>query len=53
MFIVLPIHKESLREMMRKGLTNNEVKVDVLEMLKEIVKEEDWSHGDIKDTLIH
>ena len=50
MFIVLPLHKESLRTMMRKGLANKDVKIGVLEMLKEIVGQDKNSHGDIKDS---
>ena len=48
MFIVLPLHKESLRTMMQKNLVNNDVKVSVLKMLKPVVCA-NASHGDIKD----
>ena len=49
MFIVLPLHKESLRKMIREGLANNDVKISVLTMLKPTVCAELKSHGDIKD----
>ena len=58
MFIVLPMHKESLRTMIEKGLVNGDIKIRVLEMLKPtvcntprapMVPMAPWSHGDIKD----
>ena len=49
-FIVLRLHKESLRIMIEKGLVNKDVKIKVLEMLKPIVCNRDESHGDIKDS---
>ena len=50
MFIVLPLHKESLRIMMQKGLASKDVKINVLTMLKEIAGQNKNSHGDIKDS---
>ena len=49
LFIVLPLHKESLRNMVEKSLANYDVKVSVLKMLKPIVIGKWDSHGDIKD----
>ena len=49
LFIVLPIHKESLRTMMQKTLVNIDAKMSVLNMLKPIVCEAFKFHGDIKD----
>ena len=49
LFIVLPLHKECLRNMIDKGLANNDVRISVLEMLKPLVCHVHNSHGDIKD----
>ena len=54
MFIVLPIHKESLRKMMQRGLIDYDVKIIVLRVLKQKICDEfGRSHGDIKEILIH
>ena len=52
MFIVLPLHRESLRQMMQKGRVSHLIKVRVLEMLKPQVCGLFAYHGDIKDCLI-
>ena len=44
MFIVIPLHRESLRQIMNQGLLTHSIKIQVLEMLKN-----NWCHGDIKD----
>ena len=49
MFIVLKIHRESLRQMMQLGRVNHSIKIQVLEMLKDITT---TIHGDIKDLLV-
>ena len=51
MFIVLTLHRESLRKMMQDGNVNNSIKVHVLQMLKKQVCS-DGFHGDIKDFLV-
>ena len=49
MFIVLPLHRESLRQMMRhQGRVNHAIKIRVMEMLKEQACGV-GRHGDIKD----
>ena len=48
MFIVLKLHRESLREMLQKGRVSHSVKIKVLEMLKPIVCDQ-YDHGDIKE----
>ena len=48
MFIVMKLHRESLRQMMQKGRVNNSIKIKVLEMLKPQVLGVSH-HGDIKD----
>ena len=56
---MLPIHKESLRATIRKGLLDTEAKICVLRMLKPIICKSStrpmransvdvWSYGDIK-----
>ena len=52
MFIVLKLHRESLRQMMNQGRVNRSIKIQVLEMLKKIVCGGNADHGDIKDLLI-
>ena len=49
MVIVLPLHRESLRQMMQQGRVNHLVKIQVLEMLKSKVVSGSYDHGDIKD----
>ena len=52
-FIVLPMHKESLRDMIDNGMVNKDVKINVLKMLKPLFNRMFFtvvSHGDIKDT---
>ena len=53
MFIVLPIHKENLRDMINRdtGLVDQPIKLGVLKMLKPFVCTTRLSHGDIKDIL--
>ena len=51
MFIVLPLHRESLRQMMNQGLVNHSIKIQVMEMLKKQINESILPHGDIKDFL--
>ena len=53
MFIVLAYYRESLREMMSKGLANKKVKIKVLEMLKQLFCDGRTLHVGIKDILIH
>ena len=48
MFIVLPLHRESLRKMMNQGRANRSIKIQVMRMLKEQVCGV-GRHGDIKD----
>ena len=48
MFIVLPLHRESLRQMMHKGLVNHSIKIQVMEMLKKQIVDNAYGHGDIK-----
>ena len=51
MFIVIPLHRESLRQMMNRGLVTHSIKIQVLEMLKKQITE-GATHGDIKDFLV-
>ena len=51
MFIVLPLHRESLRKMMQRGLVTHSIKVEVLNTLKEQILK-GTTHGDIKDFLV-
>ena len=55
MFIVLPLHRESLRQMINKGLVTHSIKIQVLKMLKPIVTKDGvgHGHGDIKDFFGH
>ena len=48
LFIVLPLHKESLRDMVQRGSVNNQIKIKVLRSLIPIVADDRNSHGDIK-----
>ena len=52
MFIVLTLHRESLRQMMNQGRVNRSIKIQVLEMLKPQVCGSYANHGDIKDFLV-
>ena len=52
MFLVIPLHRESFRQMMKKGLVTHSIKIEVLEMLKTQVVKNGWPHGDIKDFLV-
>ena len=53
MFIVLTLHRESLRQMMEQGRVNHSIKIQVLEMLRPQVCEDYGSrHGDIKEFLV-
>ena len=49
MFIVIPLHRESLRQMMDQGLVTHSIKIEVLEMLKRQITDSFYSHGDIKE----
>ena len=46
---MLPLHRESLRQMMHKGLVNHSIKIQVMEMLKRQIVDNEFGHGDIKD----
>ena len=57
MFIVLPLHRESLRQMMQKGLVTHSIKVKVLEVVKLVIvnasnENRGVAHGDIKEISI-
>ena len=54
MFIVIPLHRESLRQMMNQGRVTNSIKKQVLGMLKQHITSvrEYEQHGDIKDFLV-
>ena len=52
MFIVIPLHRESLRIMMNQGLVSHSIKVQVMEMLKRLVIDVYFNHGDIKVFLV-
>ena len=49
MFIVLPLHRESLRQMMKLGRVTHSIKKQVLNMLKGQIVDSASSHGDIKE----
>ena len=49
LFIVLKLHRESLRQMMKRGRVNRSHRIQVLEKLKPIVCDSFDDHGDIKD----
>ena len=51
MFIVLKLHRESLRQMMQQGRVNHSIKIQVLEMLKNVATQV-TRHGDIKELLV-
>ena len=48
MFIVLKLHRQSLRQMMKQGRVNHSIKIQVLQILKEWLSVDDL-HCDIKD----
>ena len=50
-FIVLPLHRESLRQMMVKGRVGRSTKIEVLKMLLPIIVNLALDHGDIKEFL--
>ena len=50
MFIILRLHRESLRQMMNRGRVDHSMKIQVLQMLKPIVQAK--NHGDIKELLV-
>ena len=57
MFIVLPLHRESLRQMMQKGLVTHSIKLKVLEVVKRVIvnasnENRGVAHGDIKEISI-
>ena len=55
MFIVLTLHRESLRQMMNRGRVNRPIKIQVLQMLEQIcagVSGIIGDHGDIKELMV-
>ena len=52
MFIVLKLHRESLRQMMKQGRVSHSIKIKVLKMLRPQVCGYKACHGDIKDLLV-
>ena len=52
MFLVIPLHRESLRQMMQRGLVTHSIKIEVLKMLKKQIVDNRLAHGDIKDFLV-
>ena len=51
-FIVLPLRRGSLRQMMDDGLLTRRLKIEVLNTIKPIVCAKNYSHGDIKDSTV-
>ena len=51
MFIVLNLHRESLRQMINQGRVNHSIKIEVLRMLRPVVCSGECAHGDIKEIL--
>lgn len=51
MFIVLKLHRESLRQMMQQGRVTHSIKIQVLEIIKYLSDYCSW-HGDIKELLV-
>ena len=49
MFIVMTLHRESLRQMTKQGRVNRSSKIKVLEMLRPFLCSSVAGHGDIKD----
>ena len=49
MFLVIPLHRESLRQMMDRGLVTHSIRVKVLEMLRDQILQIRDPHGDIKE----
>ena len=52
MFIVLKLHHEDLRQMMKAGRVNHSVKIKVLQMLEKQVCGHLARHADIKVYLV-
>ena len=52
MFIVLKLHRESLRQMMKQGRVSHSIKIKVLKMLRPHVCDDKAYHGDIKELLV-
>ena len=52
MFIVLPLHRESLRQMMNRGRVSHLMEIQVLRMLKPKILDLNIGHGDIKELLV-
>ena len=48
---MIPLHRESLRQMFNRGLVTHSIKIEVLAMLKSQIIENYGSHGDIKEYL--
>ena len=51
MFIVLKLHRESLRQMIQQGRVSHSIKIRVLGMIKETFDECNH-HGDVKEFLV-
>ena len=49
MFIIMPLFRESLRQMMDLGRVDHSVKIHVLKKLKNVACHSHENHGDIKD----
>ena len=52
MFIVLKLHRESLRQMMQQGRVDHSIKIQILQMAKTLLTETEGHHGDIKEFLV-
>ena len=52
MFIVLKLHRESLRKMINQGRASHLIRLQVLRMLESQVCSGSICHGDIKDFLV-
>ena len=52
MFIVLYLHRESLRQMINQDRASHSHKIQVLNKLKPIVYQDVSAHGDLKESLI-
>ena len=52
MFIVLKLHRESLRQMMKQGRVSHSIKIKVLKMLRPHLCSNVAPHGDIKELLV-
>ena len=53
MFIVLTLHRQSLRQMIKQGRVDHSIKIKVLEMLRSHLCSSGFPrHGDIKDFMV-